>query len=270
MASMSDVVYAASPESEVMVDGDGFGPSLDSLMGMSVRGGNNVGYTLQKIVYTSTFPGGGTDGLVTYRPNMAHLAQLSTRGGGTRTYASFAIDSQQATEMKLVEGDLIVGAHLTVLDGRGPNSRSGTATAGVVPVTNKNPNSGANTVHGVFTPSSEGSKIQALSLDGGSSIGAGSISYIAAHTAGIDVYNPVRYLGQDASAAHNDVATPALCVAYNGVGNTGDLVAKLTIYALVGRRAVGGVSRGGGSIPIEELAKYSCQHTATIGHIHNF
>lgn len=266
MASMYDA-HMQLPKPEIKVDGDGFGPTLDSLLGMSIENGNNMGFTLQKIVYTANFPSGKTDALVTYRPNMVHVAQLSSRSGGTRANAYLNTDSAQNTEMKLVPGDKILGAHLTILDSRGDNTRSGTATAGVVPVSNKLPDSGSNTVHGVFT-TSEGSTVTALSLDGGSSIGAGGISFIAAHTTGLDVHNPVPYVVQDVSSVLNDLATPALTVVYNGVANTGDLMGKLTVYALVGKRPVGGVSRPGGSLPIDYLAQYTCQHTTTVGHGH--
>lgn len=224
--------------SEHILNGS-YGPHIDKYLGKSPVDGP-PGYKLMRLRY-KTPANAATSLVATYRRGPLHRGIISMLNGGVRTNKNINEDQQGgagiATEIKLVDGDIVLAAILTMNDGRNYNQRQGTFAAGITPISSTVPLA-ANIHYGVFATDNS-QPIVATALGGGTTVSCASTKKIACCHPNFVVYNPHHV---HAVATDEILSEPALSISANSFVAAGDATSmevELTVYALVGPRVTG-------------------------------
>lgn len=232
---MGDKIYV---ESKYIVNGS-YGPEIDKFLGKSPIDGP-AGYKFMKLRY-KTLPNSAGSLVATYRRGPLHRGVISMLNTGTRTSKNINEDQQGgsgiSTEIKLVDGDIILAAILSCNDGRNYNARSGTYAAGITPVANATVLT-SNTHYGVFSTDNL-SPIVATAIGGGTVLACAGARKIACCHSNF-VINNAHHV--HTITAGDIVAEPALAIGVGPFATNTDAVqmeVDLTVYALVGPRVNG-------------------------------
>jgi hypothetical protein len=209
-----------------------------------------TGFQLRKIEYSVPL-NACNDFVATYRldgRNQGKIVMIST---GSRSYKNINEDgaggSGIADDHKLVEGDMIIGAILRVVDGRNDQSRTGTVSAGIVPVATSN----AETALGTSGTSDTILQMYGKFANPRTAIAAESIGAPlmgpsnSCTTFGVADFarDPAFIKTCDLDTASNSyldtLADPVLAVSVQGIATASDatnIIVHLSVFALLGPR----------------------------------
>jgi hypothetical protein len=263
-----------------------YGYDVDKYLGRSPIDGP-PGYIFRKISYTATALGTKTNVAGWYRNDALHQGYIY-HDGETGTEAIINHDGIDATtdqkstlgEASLRSGDYILGTILQLVDGRGPDNRTGVVTAGYV-TTDK----AAKDDIGVDLTDSPGTFIQGSAIGGARAFAAGETHTCSVASPNLNIYHAVRVksnVGYDTNLltsdddgtidsdlrVHLDKSAPIHAINISGLaeGQSSSVRFVLNVYALVGPR-VRSVSAYAGADPsfkLTDLTRKVARHPVAI------
>jgi hypothetical protein len=201
------------------------------------------GFTLQKYTFSENADAHMVEMSFVY-DSSAHRALLIMRHtDGTITTKTINPDYDNgtlgSTQNRVAIGDYVIGAQISLSDGRRSDRRTGTSTAGIVARTDGV--TASSPYFGIFTGNSDASDIIDYSVGGSSSIGSMSDSTIIVNTPKLDLSFGTKFGGDPTSASNSSPAIPVLAINTSGITATDSdaLRYSLTVYTLSGARASG-------------------------------
>lgn len=263
-----------------------YGYDVDKYLGRSPIDGP-PGYVFRKISYTATALSSKTNVAGWYRTDALHQGYIYHDGEtGTESIINHdgidATTAQKSTlgEASLQSGDYILGTILQLVDGRGPDNRTGIVTAGYVS-SDKTSKDGV----GVDLSSNPGAFIQGSAIGGSRSFAAGETHTCAVTTPNLNIYHAIRVMdnvGYDTNSltdntdgtidtdlrVHYTKSAPIQAINLSGLGagQSNEIRFVLNVYALVGPRvrSVSAYTGADPSFTLSDLAKKSARHPVAI------
>uniref|UniRef100_A0A2V0RHT7 Uncharacterized protein n=1 Tax=viral metagenome TaxID=1070528 RepID=A0A2V0RHT7_9ZZZZ len=211
-----------------------FGTSVDKYLGRSPFDGPS-GYVFRKIQYTASADASKTNLAGIYKTGVLHRGHIyHDAENGTENI----INEDQAGgggitgESKLQPGDIVLGAILQIIDGRGADNRTGIITGGLVANDSSSPDT-----YGPEISNQNGTFVIGSAISGAKSMSAGE-KMMSVCTPNLDIYNSPRISTLSGDLGPQDVAAPLLAI--NVSGCTGSFSSQirfvLHVYALCGAR----------------------------------
>lgn len=264
-----------------------FGYDIDKFLGRSPIDGP-PGYVFRKIAYTAVAAGSKTTLAGWYRTDALHQGYIY-HNNETGTEVLINKDGIDATtaekaalgEASLQNGDYILGSILQLVDGRGPDNRTGIITAGLVS-TDKVFKDDV----GVDLANNPGAFIQGSAIGGARAFAAGETRTCSVASPNLNVYHAVRVrdnVGYDVESLTSgtidgvidtdlrvniDKSAPIHAINVSGIGGTesNQIRYVLNMYALVGPRvkSVSSYTGADPSFKLSDLARKSCRHPVAI------
>lgn len=239
-----------------------YGECVDKYLGKIPIDGPD-GYVFRKVTYEVNAQS-ATEVLGTFRKGPVHRGIVSMINGSTRTTVNINEDQQGgagiSSQNKLVDGDIPLGAILSVSDGREDDIRSGIITCGKVPVSATTVNA-SNVHYGVFTAGNDTNTIATTATGGSKSFAANSVRGVSVCDRSLDVYNSHHV---HTIAADDIIAAPALSIAVEGITAADAVKIKytLTVYCLMGPRPTGLIepSTPDPSFKLSDITRKTAKH----------
>jgi hypothetical protein len=209
-----------------------------------------TGFQLRKIEYSVPLDA-CNDFVATYRLDGRNQGKIVMIGGANRSYKNINEDGAGGSgitdDHKLVEGDMIIGAVLRVVDGRNDQSRTGTVSAGIVPAASKD----AATAIGTANVSNTILQMYGKFANPRTTIAAESVgaplmgpsnsctSFGVADFARDTAFIKTCDLDTASDSYLDTLADPVLAVSVQGIADKTDapnIIVHLSVYALLGPR----------------------------------